>query len=80
MNNMPFMVKTHDIHLDAEYREWIQNVKQRYQASQIKAAVKVNSEALLFNWQLGRDFHEPASVSIMSKMNARGAGALDIPA
>ncbi|MBR4174755.1 MAG: DUF1016 domain-containing protein, partial [Lachnospiraceae bacterium] len=23
--------------------------------SQIKAAVKVNSEQLLFNWQLGRD-------------------------
>ena len=55
MDNTPFMVKTHDVHLDAEYREWIQNVKQRYQASQIKAAVKVNSEALLFNWQLGRD-------------------------
>ena len=55
MTDKPFVVKTHDIHLDADYRDWIAKIKQRYQASQIKAAVKVNSEALLFNWQLGRD-------------------------
>ena len=55
LDNKPFIVKTHDVQLDAEYREWIQELKQRYQASQIKAAVKVNSEQLLFNWQLGRD-------------------------
>ena len=42
-------------HLDSDYRNWITEIKQRFQASQIKAAVKVNSEALLFNWQLGRD-------------------------
>ena len=29
--------------------------KQRFRNAQIKAAVKVNSEQLLFNWQLGRD-------------------------
>ena len=33
----------------------IAEVKKRYKNSQIKAAVKVNSEQLLFNWQLGRD-------------------------
>ena len=32
-------VKSHDIHLDSDYREWILEVKQRYQTSQIKAAV-----------------------------------------
>ena len=41
--------------MDAEYIDWIQELKRRYQAAQIKAAVKVNSEQLLFNWQLGRD-------------------------
>lgn len=30
----------------------------RYRRSQIKAAVKVNTEKILFNWQLGRDIVE----------------------
>lgn len=55
MSDKPFVVKSHDFHMDSEYREWITELKQRYQASQVKAAVKVNSEVLLFNWQLGRD-------------------------
>ena len=55
MDDKPFVVKTHDIQLDSEYINWIAELKQRYQTSQIKAAVKVNSEQLLFNWQLGRD-------------------------
>ena len=55
MDQSTILVKSHDIHLDSEYRDWILEIKQRYQASQIKAAVKVNSEQLLFNWELGRD-------------------------
>lgn len=55
MDNKPFVVKTHNVHLDSEYRDWITDLKQRYKTSQVKAAVKVNSEQLLFNWQLGRD-------------------------
>ena len=55
MSEKPYVVKTHDMKIDAEYIDWIQELKRRYQAAQIKAAVKVNSEQLLFNWQLGRD-------------------------
>ena len=55
LERQTFCGKTHDIRIDSEYRDWIAEIKQRYQASQIKAAVKVNSEQLLFNWQLGRD-------------------------
>ncbi|WP_390373200.1 DUF1016 N-terminal domain-containing protein [Dorea formicigenerans] len=33
-------------------------MKQRYISTQIKAAVKVNTERLYFNWQLGRDLVE----------------------
>ena len=33
LDNKPYVVKTHDVQLDAEYREWIQELKQRYQAS-----------------------------------------------
>ena len=49
------MVKSHDVKLDVEYAEWIAEVKHRYRSAQVKAAVKVNGEKLLFNWQMGRD-------------------------
>lgn len=55
MSEKSFIVQSHDIHLDSEYMEWLLEVKKRYRNAQIKAAVKVNSEQLLFNWQLGRD-------------------------
>lgn len=55
MNRKPSAVKSHDVTLDKDYVQWIQDIKQRFRNSQIKAAVKVNSEQLLFNWQLGRD-------------------------
>ena len=51
----PHMVKSHDIHIDAEYAEWIAELKHRYRSAQVKAAIKMNAEKLLFNWQLGRD-------------------------
>lgn len=51
----PRLVTSHDIHLDADYAKWIAEVKHRYRSAQVKAAVKVNAEKLLFNWQLGRD-------------------------
>lgn len=51
----PFIVKSHDIHLDSEYVQWLAEVKSRYRRARIKASVRVNSEQLLFNWQLGRD-------------------------
>ncbi|MBD5533831.1 MAG: DUF1016 domain-containing protein [Lachnospiraceae bacterium] len=55
MNKEPIIVKSHDIHLDSEYTQWIHEIKERYRNTQIKAAVKVNSEQLLFNWLLGKD-------------------------
>ena len=51
----PMMVSSHDVKLDAEYAEWIAEVKHRYRSAQVKAAVKVNAEKLLWNWQMGRD-------------------------
>ena len=51
----PRIVKSHDIHIDTDYANWIAEVKHRYRSAQVKAAVKVNAEKLLFNWQLGRD-------------------------
>ncbi|MCF0165249.1 MAG: DUF1016 domain-containing protein [Bacteroidales bacterium] len=53
--NGPMVVKIHDVNLDSDYAQWLNEIKSRYRSSQIKAAVKVNAEQLLFNWQLGRD-------------------------
>ena len=54
----PHVVKSHDIGLDSDYVSWVYDVKQRYVSAQIKSAVKVNTEQLFFNWQLGRDVVE----------------------
>ena len=41
--------------LDNEYRNWIKELKSRYKQSQIKAAIRVNSELIRFYWELGKD-------------------------
>ncbi len=43
------------IKTDVEYSRWIQELKERYRSSQIKAAAKVNREMLRFYWSVGRD-------------------------
>lgn len=40
---------------DESYNNWICSLKKRYRNSQIKAAMSVNWEMLLFYWNLGRD-------------------------
>lgn len=42
----------------SEYKEWIGELKQRIRQTQIKAAVKVNTELLRLYWQLGSDIVE----------------------
>jgi predicted nuclease of restriction endonuclease-like (RecB) superfamily len=39
----------------ADYREWIGELKSRFRAVQLKAAVSVNTELLGFYWELGSD-------------------------
>ena len=41
-----------------EYYDWISELSQRYRQSQIKAAVRVNSEMLRFYWTVGKDIEE----------------------
>ncbi|PNV66408.1 DUF1016 domain-containing protein [Rubneribacter badeniensis] len=43
---------------DPRYAEWARGLSERYQRSQIKAAVSVNREMLMFYWSLGRDIVE----------------------
>ena len=40
--------------IDLEYKNWISDISKMFKASQIKAAVKVNSELLRFYWSVGQ--------------------------
>lgn len=43
------------ISTDKEYAAWVADLKHCFRSAQIKAAVKVNRELLIYYWQLGRD-------------------------
>ena len=43
------------------YRSWIADLKRRYRATQVKAAVAVNSALIEYYWGLGRDISEKYS-------------------
>ncbi|MCM1452369.1 MAG: PDDEXK nuclease domain-containing protein [Clostridium sp.] len=55
MQKKPYITHSHDVRIDNEYNQWLAELIKRYRHSQIKAAVKVNSEKLLWNWHTGRD-------------------------
>ncbi len=55
MEKKSYITSSHDVHLDIEYTQWLTELIGRYRHAQVKAAVKVNSEKLLWNWQTGRD-------------------------
>lgn len=54
-NNRPHFVRVTDFRIDHDYIEWFKEIKRRYQSAQLKAAIKINSEKLSFNWSLGKD-------------------------
>ncbi|OGS18847.1 MAG: hypothetical protein A2219_02385 [Elusimicrobia bacterium RIFOXYA2_FULL_50_26] len=45
----------HNLLSDKEYKAWLTEIKLKVRHTQLKAAVKVNSEMLLFYWELGAD-------------------------
>lgn len=54
-NNEPRIVSVEDFRIDADYAAWLSEIKRRYISAQIKASIKINTEKLRFNWNLGRD-------------------------
>lgn len=44
--------------IDQDYKEWVNSLVEKYRKSQIKAAVRVNTEMLKFYWNMGRDIVE----------------------
>lgn len=47
-----------DVEKTTEYFSWIGDLKKRYHATQIKAAISVNTALLEFYWSLGKDISE----------------------
>lgn len=45
----------HVLSTDADYTQWIRDLKQRVRTAQLKAAVRVNTTLLEFYWELGQD-------------------------
>lgn len=48
----------HELSTDTAYAQWLGELKARVRASQLKAAVRVNTTLLEFYWELGRDIVE----------------------
>ena len=44
--------------IDKDYDQWVKALIERYKQCQVRAAVKVNSEQLIYNFMLGRDIVE----------------------
>ena len=51
----PTFVARNGMLADKEYVTWLSELKQRFQSSQAKAAVRVNTAMLEYYWSLGRD-------------------------
>lgn len=49
------MSKDLKIFNDSYFKEWIKSIKERIKQSQLKAAVRVNTELLLLYWDIGKD-------------------------
>ncbi len=44
--------------ISKEYKQWLSELKRQIRRSQIKAAIKVNTELLRLYWNLGREISE----------------------
>ncbi len=48
---------------DNTYRIWIEEIKSKIRSSQIKAAIAINKELILFYWELGEMINQKLSIS-----------------
>lgn len=48
--------KKDSLRLDKNYTSFLNDIKDRLKAAQIRAALAANSELIKFYWQLGSDF------------------------
>lgn len=55
MESKPSFVYRDGMLSNAQYVEWLSDVKTRFRQSQIKASIRVNTSMLEFYWSIGRD-------------------------
>ncbi len=55
MENKSYITSSHNVRLDKDYNDWLNELGNRYEHSRTRTAIKVNGEKLLWNWQTGRD-------------------------
>lgn len=60
--NKPAFVKRDSLVSGNEYAQLLGRLKDRFRRSQIKAAVKVNTEMLDFYWTMGREISNSANM------------------
>ena len=53
--NQPTFINRDGMVADKEYIDWLTDLKRRYKQSQLRTAVKANSEVLEYYWSLGHD-------------------------
>lgn len=53
--NMPMFVCRNGMASDKNYVEWLSEIKSRFRSSQLKAAIRVNTDMLELYWSIGRD-------------------------
>ena len=53
-NNIPQFVNSDSFMADKNYVKWLSDLKKRFHAAQLKAAVKVNTEMLKILLEFGR--------------------------
>jgi len=58
--------------VSSEYKEWLNEIKQKFQSSQIKASIQVNSTLLEFYWNLGNEIVQK------QKNSTWGSGFLEL--
>jgi hypothetical protein len=52
---------------DDGYKKWITEIKSRIRQSQIKAAIRVNTEMLRLYWDLGKEIVDKKADTIWSR-------------
>ena len=67
MENRIVPATSREVNIDADYLQWIADIKTRYRQSHIKASLSVNGYVLEFYWGLGRDIMDQISLDLKAE-------------
>jgi hypothetical protein len=58
----------------SDYRKWLEDIKKRIRAVQLKASVRLNSELIRFYWELGEEIVNKQALSKWGLVSTRFCG------